>query len=148
MIEFTIETEIARPPAEVFAFATDPALLPRWQTNTVSAVPEGELPLRVGSLIREVHRAPGGKEMESVVEVAELKPDRVFALRMVEGALPLDARLTFEPLGTGTRLHFRVHGQPTGAARLAQPLLASALRRQFRKYCGELKRQLESAPPP
>lgn len=45
MIEFTIETEIGRPPAEVFAFATDPALLPRWQTNTVAAVPEDEGPL-------------------------------------------------------------------------------------------------------
>jgi len=144
MIEFTIETEIARPPAKVFAFATDPALLPRWQTNTVSAVPEEDGPLQVGSRIREVHRAPGGKEMESVVEVEELKPGHVFALRMVEGALPLDARLTFESVGTGTRLHFRVHGQPTGVARLAQPLLRPALRRQFRQNCAELKRQLEA----
>lgn len=67
---------------------------------------------------------------------------------MVAGALPLDARLTFEPVGTGTRLHFRVHGQPTGADRLAQPLLRPALRRQFRKYCAELKRQLEGTPRP
>lgn len=148
MIEFTIEIAIARPPDEVFAFATDPALLPRWQTNTVSAVPEQEGPLRVGSRIREVHEAPGGKKMESVVEVEELKPGRVFALRMVEGALPLDARLTFESVGSGTRLRFRVHGQPTGAARLAQPLLRPALRRQFRRNCAELKRQLEGGAPP
>jgi uncharacterized protein YndB with AHSA1/START domain len=148
MIEFTIEAEIARPPAAVFAFATDPALLPRWQTNTVSAVPEPEGPLRVGSRIREVHRAPGGKEMESVVEVEELKPGRVFALRMVEGALPLDARLTFESVGSGTRLHFRVHGQLTGAVRFAEPLLRSALKRQFRQNCAELKRQLERGAEP
>ena len=50
MIEFTIETEIARPPEEVFAFATDPALLPRWQTNTVSALPLDDGPLRVTDL--------------------------------------------------------------------------------------------------
>lgn len=148
MIDFTIETEIARAPAQVFAFATDPALLPRWQTNTVSAVPEDELPLRVGSRIREVHRAPGGKEMESVVEVEELKPGRVFALRMVEGALPLDARLTFESVGSGTRLRFRVHGRPSGLARLTQPLLRSTLQRQFRRNCAELKRQLEGGSSP
>ena len=148
MIEFTIETEIARPPEEVFAFATDPALLPRWQTNTVSALPLDDGPLRVGSRIREVHRAPGGKEMESVVEVEELRPGHVFALRMVEGALPLDARLTFESVAAGTRLHFRVHGQPTGIARLAQPLLRSTLRRQFERNCAELKRQLETGAGP
>jgi uncharacterized protein YndB with AHSA1/START domain len=145
MIDFTIETEIARTPAEVFAFATDPALLPLWQTNTVSAVPEEGLPLRVGSRIREVHRAPGGKEMESVVEVAELEPDRLFALHVVEGSLPLDARLGFEPAGAGTRLRFRVHGQPSGAARLAQPLLRRVLARQFRRDCEQLKRELEGA---
>lgn len=79
-----------------------------------------------------------------MVEVEELKPGHVFALRMVEGALPIDARLTFESIAGGTRLHFRVHGQPSGIARLAQPLLRSTLRRQFRQSCAELKRQLES----
>jgi uncharacterized protein YndB with AHSA1/START domain len=39
MIDFTIETEIERPPAEVFAYVTDPTKLATWQTNTVSAVP-------------------------------------------------------------------------------------------------------------
>ena len=33
MVDFTIETEIARPPGEVFAFVTDPAKLAVWQTN-------------------------------------------------------------------------------------------------------------------
>lgn len=145
MIDFTVETRIERPPGDVFAFATDPALLPRWQANTVSAVPEEDGPLGVGARIREVHRAPGGKEAASVVEVAELEPDRLFALHVVEGALPLDARLSFEPDGAGTRFRFRVHGQPRGAARLAQPLLRRVLRRQFGQDCERLKHELESA---
>jgi len=37
--------------------------------------------------LREVHRAPGGKQLASLVEVFEYEPDRVFALRMLEGAL-------------------------------------------------------------
>ncbi len=143
MIDFTIETEIARPPEEVFAFATDPAQLPRWQTNAVSAVPEEPGPLRVGSRLREVHRGPGGREIESLVEVSALEPDRAFALRMLEGPLPVDADLHFEPAGAGTRLRFRVHGQPGGAKRLLQPLLRLALKRQFRQHCEDLKRVLE-----
>ncbi len=145
MIDFTIDTEIERPPADVFAYATDPAKLATWQTNTVSAVPEPDGPLRVGSRIREVHRVPGGKEMPSLVEVSQLEPDRAFALRMVEGALPIHADMTFEPTERGTLVRFRAHGQPGGAMRIAQPLLRRTLRRQFHEHCATLKRVLESA---
>lgn len=72
MIDFTIEIEIARPPEQVFAYVTDPAKLPTWQTNTISAVPDG--PLRLGSMIREGHRGPRGRELASLVEVSELEP--------------------------------------------------------------------------
>ncbi len=37
MIDFTVETQIARPVHDVFAYATDPGRLADWQTNTVSA---------------------------------------------------------------------------------------------------------------
>jgi uncharacterized protein YndB with AHSA1/START domain len=144
MIDFTIETEIDRPVGDVFAHATDPAKLSTWQTNTVSAVQEGDGPIGVGTRLREVHRAPGGKEMTSVVEVAEYEPDRRFALKMVEGALPIHAQLSFEPVGSGTRMRFRSYGQPTGAMRLLQPILRRTLRRQFEQHCATLKQVLEA----
>jgi uncharacterized protein YndB with AHSA1/START domain len=143
MIEFTVETEIARPVAEVFAYATDPSKLATWQTNTVSAVAEQDGPLGLGTRLREVHRAPGGKQLASLVEVSEYEPDRTFALRMIEGALPIDARLTFEPTERGTRLRFAANGQPTGSMRLAQPLLRLTLKRQLTGYCATLQRVLE-----
>ncbi|HEX5853947.1 MAG TPA: SRPBCC family protein [Solirubrobacteraceae bacterium] len=143
MIEFTVETEIARPPSEVFAYVADPAKLSTWQTNTVSAVAEDDGPVRLGTRLREVHSAPGGKQMTSLVEVSEYEPDRVFALRMLEGALPIHARITFEPTALGTRVRFTAHGQPSGAMRLGQPLLRLVLKRQFAGYCATLKRVLE-----
>jgi uncharacterized protein YndB with AHSA1/START domain len=147
MIEFTVHTDIARPTAEVFAYVTDPAKLATWQTNTVSAVPQDDGPLRVGTRVREVHRAPGGKQLVSLVEVSEYEPDRAFGLRMVQGALPIDARITFEPTEQGTRVRFTAHGQPTGAMRLVQPILRHMLERQFTGYCATLKRVLETSPP-
>src|SRR5215207_5546005 len=119
MIDFTIETRIDRSPEEVFDYVTDPDKLATWQTNTVSAVPEDDGPLRVGSRLREIHRVPGGKQLESVVEISEYEPDRAFGLRVVEGT-PVHARLTFEPTERGTRLRFDGHGQLTGAMRLVQ----------------------------
>ena len=70
-----------------------------------------------------MHRAPGGKQLASLVEVSEYEPDRVFALRMLEGALPIHARITFESTKLGTRVQVDAHGQPSGPMRLAQPLI-------------------------
>lgn len=145
MIEFTIETDIARPVGEVFAYVTDPAKLSTWQTNTVSAVVEGDGPIGPGTRIREVHRGPGGRELASTVEVSELDPERTFALRMLDGPLPIHARITFETIaGGGTRMRFTAHGQPTGATRLLEPILRLALKRQFAKHCATLKGVLET----
>jgi uncharacterized protein YndB with AHSA1/START domain len=144
MIDFTIETHIDRPASEVFAYATDPGKLPTWQTNTVSSVVEGDGPLALGARLREVHRAPGGKELESLVEVSEFEPERVFALHVLEGT-PVHLRMTFSPEEEGTRVAFRAFGQLGGAMRLRQPVLGRVLKRQFTAQLAELRRVLESA---
>lgn len=61
MIEFSIETVIARAPEDVFAYVADPAKLSTWQTNTVSVTQEGDGPLGLGTRLREVHNAPAAK---------------------------------------------------------------------------------------
>ena len=142
MIDFTVETHIARPPHDVFAYATDPDKLTTWQTNTVSATRTDSGPYGVGSRLREVHRAPGGKELESIVEVVEYAPDRVFALEVREGT-PVHAHLTFDPADGGTRMRFRAHGSLSGPARLVEPLVGRMLRKQFTQQVTTLKDVLE-----
>jgi uncharacterized protein YndB with AHSA1/START domain len=143
MIDFTIETQIERPLQAVFDYVTDVQKLPSWQTNTVSAVPESVGPLALGTRIREVHRGPGGRQVESLVEVSEFEPGRLFALKMLEGSLPVDARIELREAGAGTLMRFTVQGRLSGAMRLAQPLLSLRLRRQFEQHCANLKRVLE-----
>jgi uncharacterized protein YndB with AHSA1/START domain len=146
MIDFTIETEIARPAREVFAYATDPACLDTWQTNTVSATREDDGPYGVGSRLREVHRAPGGKELESLLEVTEYAPDRAFALQVLEGT-PVHLNMTFDPTPSGgTLVRFRAHGGLEGPLKLMQPLVGRMLRKQFTEQVATLKRVLEEAP--
>jgi uncharacterized protein YndB with AHSA1/START domain len=147
MMQFTVQTEIARPPTEVFAYATDPRKLATWQTNTISAVAGDDRPLGLGTRVREVHRAPGGKQLTSLVEVSEYEPGRAFALRMLEGALPIHARMTFEPTEVGTRVQFDAYGRASGPMRLAEPFLRLTLKRQFAGYCATLKQVLETARP-
>lgn len=143
MIDFVVEREIARPPGEVFAYVVDATKLATWQRNTVSAEPDR--PMGLGTKIREVHRAPGGKRIATVVEVVEYEPDRVFGLRIVEG-LPVHGRMTFEAIETGTRFRFRVYSQPTGILRVAQPIMGAMLRWQFDQHCTNLKTALEASP--
>ena len=145
MIDFTLETHLDRSPTEVFDYITDPTRLPEWQTNTVSSVPEGDGPLGVGTRLREVHRAPGGKELPSVVEVSEYEPGSAFGLRVIEGT-PVHLRITLEPAEHGTQLRFRAFGQLTGATRFVQPLLARVLKRQFAGQLATLQTRLAYAP--
>ena len=143
MFEFVIEKDIERSPAEVFAYVTDPCKLATWQTNTVSAV--ADRPIGLGAKIREVHRAPGGKEIAALVEIVEYEPDRRFGMRITEGP-PVHGQITLEPARSGTRFRFRVYGQPTGMMRIAQPVMKAALRWQFARHCANLKAVLEAAP--
>jgi uncharacterized protein YndB with AHSA1/START domain len=142
MIEFTLITEIARTPREVFAVVTDPGQLPRWQPAVVEVETTPPGPLGTGSRMREV-REVRGKRLEQIVEVAELTEPTVFDLRVIEGPLPVHGDLRFEPSGTGTRLTLRAFGQPKGAMRLLTPLLNRGLKREFSKQYAALKSLLE-----
>jgi uncharacterized protein YndB with AHSA1/START domain len=143
MIEFSVEAEIARSVPEVFAYVTDPAKLPTWQEHTISLTREDDGPLGVGSRLREVHQV-GDEQIESVVEVTEFEPDRAFAVTMVDGPLPLDARVTFAPSAIGTLLCFEGRGEPNGAMKLASPLLGRTLKGHFAKHSKLLKDVLEA----
>jgi uncharacterized membrane protein len=144
MIRVEFPVEIERPVSEVFAYVTDPGRLAEWQTNVVSVTVDPPGPLRRGSRLREVRRAPLGRTVESLVEVSEHERDRRFALRMLEGPLPIHGAHDFSPTASGTRIDFVAWGEPTGAMRVVQPVLRAALRRQFRADYDRLARVLEA----
>ena len=78
------------------------------------------------------------------MEVAAYEPNARFDLRIVDGPLPIHADHTFTATdGGGTRVDFVAHGEPTGAMRLAQPVLRLVLKRQFSGYYRKLKERLE-----
>jgi uncharacterized protein YndB with AHSA1/START domain len=145
MIDFNVSIQIDRPVPDVFAYVTDPAKLSSWQANTVSVAVEDAAagPLAVGTRLRETHRAPGGRQVHSRVEVSELERDRRFALRILEGPLPVHGTFAFAPTGPGTRVELHAHGAPTGLMRLGEPLFGRVLRRPFGHDLARLKQVLE-----
>ncbi len=144
MIRFSFPIEIGRPVEDVFAYVTDPAKLPEWQTNTAEVEQITDGPVRVGTRLREVHMG-FGRRLEQVVEVAEYQPPRCFALKVLSGSLPIDGRWDFEPDAGGTRLTLTVEGRVAGWLRVLQPLVAVATRRQMLAHHRRLKRTLEGS---
>lgn len=144
MIDFTVAVEIDRQPSDVFAYVTDPTKLATWQRSTVAVVQETDGAIGVGTRLRETHRAPGGRRLDSLVEVTRFEPDRRFALRILDGPLPIDGSFAFTPTADGTRVEMRGTGAPTGFLRLAAPLLKQAMRRQFAGDLALLKSVIET----
>jgi uncharacterized protein YndB with AHSA1/START domain len=138
--------EIARRPDDVFSYATDFSHFPEWQGSVVSARPEGDAPLAVGSRAL-VTRRVGPRELPTTEEIIELNPPRTWAVRGV-GGLPVIAiaKGTIEPVDDGKRsrvtiaLQFEAHG----IGRLLVPLIVRRqARRQLPRNVQQLKEVLE-----
>ncbi len=131
--------EVARPPAEVFAFATDPTRFPEWQHDVVSVRMLGE------SRFTTTRRITGA-ERTMTQEITRNEPPRDWAARAIDGPVRAHATITVDPVDDGTRsrvtftLDFEGHG-------LGVPLLP-LVRRQAQKGAPNsyqnLKKLLES----
>jgi uncharacterized protein YndB with AHSA1/START domain len=144
VIAFDLTIDVARAPAAVFAYVTDPRNLPAWQgTAAVEQLTAG--PVAVGTRFRETHERMG-RRLESVTEVTAYEPDRRFAVRVAEGPVPIDGDWRFAPADGGTRIDFSASVQLSGAMRVLRQLIARAVRRQMRRDHERLKQLLESQP--
>ncbi len=145
-VDVTTETVIARPRAEVAAFASDPANATRWYRNVESMEWKSPPPLAVGSRIAFVARFLG-RRLAYTYEVRELVPGARFVMATAEGPFPMETTYSWSDVPEGatlTRLLNR--GQPAGFARIAAPMMAAAMRRANRADLECLRRLLEDPP--
>ena len=143
-VDVLTETVIDRPPAEVAAYAGDPANAPRWYVNIEGAEWETPPPLAVGSRVAFVARFLG-RRMAYTYEVAEFVSGERLVMRTAEGPFPMETTYTWQPTADGgTRMRLRNRGTPSGFSRLVAPFIAGAMRRANTKDLALLKRLLES----
>jgi uncharacterized membrane protein len=142
-IDVTAETTIAAPRHEVATYAMDHRNDPVW----IGAVSESELlgepPIVEGSRVR---RAASflGKRIEYVNEVERLELGSLMVMRSVRGPFPMRVTYGFEDDGGGgTRTRVRVEGDAKPAYRLAEPLMARAVKRAIWADVRRLKSELE-----
>src|SRR4051795_5137643 len=138
---------VRRPPDDVFAFMVDPGNLKRWQPSKLSVEPLTEGPPRQGYRVKERTKM-GLRTWDQVVEFTEFEPGRAFTTHIVEGAVPVDGRWTFEDDGAGgSRVHFVADGELTGVSRLLAPVIRRGVARSFRPYHELLAAQVEATAP-
>jgi uncharacterized membrane protein len=144
-VDVLTEIVIARPKAEVSAFAVNPNNAPLWYVNIKSVQWKSQPPLRVGSRIAFVAHFLG-RELAYTYEVTEHVPQERFVMRTAEGPFPMETTYSWEsPPHGGTRMTLRNLGTPSGFSRLLAPFMAAAMRNANRKDLMRLKAILERA---
>jgi len=134
-ISFETDLLIARPADEVFAYVADPRRFPEWN----SAV-ESVAATRDGYVMRR--RLPGGAATNGL-EVVERDAPGAFTIRTTSGPTPFVYRYRFEPTGGGTVVRLAAEVVLSGAAALAGPLAARAIRRGVDANLATLRAILE-----
>ena len=142
-VDVTTWTDIARPRAEVAAFAADPDTAPRWYENIDSVRWETAPPVAVGSRVAFVARFLG-RRLTYTYEVRDLVPGERLVMSTAEGPFPMETIYTWADVDGGTRMTLRNRGEPAGLTKLAAPAVAAAMRRANRKDLAQLKRVLEA----
>jgi carbon monoxide dehydrogenase subunit G len=142
-MRYALDVEIARPPADVWAYLADPTHLPEWQADVeeVRDAPSDALP--VGATFTEV-RSFLGKRAESTLEVTAAEPGREFSLRTIAGPVQVSIRHVLEPAGEGTRLSVEAEADAGKLVGLGGPLLRRAAERRARGDFDRLKSVLEA----
>jgi hypothetical protein len=136
-VDVTARVHVAREPAAVAAYMTDPANDPQWIGGLREAELLGEAPIAVGSLVRRVAYFLR-RRVEYVNEIVALDAG-MLDMRSVQAPFPMHITYRFEPAaGGGTDVSNHVRG---GGPRLFNPLV----RRNVRRDLERLRDLLESS---
>lgn len=141
-VETTIE--IARPRAEVAAFAADPDNVSAWYRSISRVDWLTERPLQVGTRLAFAAEFLG-RRMAYTYEVVDHEPGERLVMRTADGPFPMETTYVWvDGAGGATVMALRNRGRPAGFSAVAAPVMAAAVRRRNRGDLERLKAVLES----
>src|ERR1700674_5884503 len=119
MVNVEIPVNIDRPVEEVFAYLSDVARIPEWNSMVDEVVPS-DTPLQVGSTAHIKMRLLG-RRIEATMEVMELESNRRVVVK-TGAPISVTDTYTFEALGENrSRLIYLSGGETKGFFQLADP---------------------------
>jgi hypothetical protein len=144
-VDVVSEIEIARPRAEVAAFASDVGNATLWYENIKAVEWETAPPLAVGSRVAFVAEFLG-RRLAYTYEIREFVAGERLTMSTAQGPFPMETTYTWSDVDVDavtTRMTLRNRGEPEGFKRLAAPLLERAMRRANAKDLQRLKQLVE-----
>ena len=143
-VDVVTETEIARPRAEVAAYASDPDNATAWYENIKGVDWRTPKPLAVGTRVAFVASFMG-RRLAYTYEIRELVPGERLVMSTAQGPFPMETTYTWEDADSGaTRMTLRNRGEPSGFAKVSAPLMTRAMRRANEADLRRLKELLEA----
>lgn len=143
-VDVLTEIEIARPRADVAAFAMDPDNATQWYRNIKQVEWKTPKPLQVGSRLAFIAQFLG-RTIAYTYEVVEMAPGDRFVMATSEGPFAMETTYSWTDTGgEGTKMTLRNRGRPSGFGKVAAPMMTTAMRRANAKDLACLKQILES----
>lgn len=134
MSPIVTSAEIARPAAEVFAYATNPARFSEWQKGVVDGhmdgLADGSQTPAVGAKCVTTRRI-GGANRPSTSELVRIDPPKAWGVRGTDGPIRAAVDVLVEPL-TDSRCRLTISVDFTGRG-IGKVLVPLMVRREARK---------------
>ena len=143
MVTVEASAVINRPIDEVFAFVSNFANHPQWEGNFLEGKRLTPDPVGVGTRYQCVLKVPG-QRVVSLIDITEYEPNQSIGFR---GDQPAQAkpvgRMTFEAVGSGTKVTLLPRPEFGGIFKLLEPLMAGYIKRSNVEHLRTLKSLLE-----
>lgn len=136
---------IDRPIEVVFDYVADQTREPEYNPEMLSSVRLTDGPIGVGTKFHAVMRSEK-RELPMDIEVTEYqRPHRIVSHTDVK-PMAIDGAVSFEAIGSATRMTWDWDVQTHGLLRLAGPMITRIGRKQEERIWEGLKTRLESMP--
>lgn len=143
MVRVEVDTTINRPVEEVFAYASDIDRQPEWVSPLTDSRKTSSGPTDVGTTYQQTAKFLG-RRMDMNCEITGYEPPSLYAFRAKNGPMHMEMRFTLTPEGPdSTRVTQVVEGESAGFFKLADPILARTMKKQFVADLETLKTMLE-----
>jgi hypothetical protein len=138
-------TEVDRPAADVFAYATDPTHFSEWQKGVVDGRMDGPDTRAVGARCLTTRRI-GGANRQSISELAHSDPPRTWSVRGIDGPIRAAVDVTVEPITERrSRVTIAVDFAGHGIGKVLVPLVVRReARNEMPANLAALKQRLET----
>lgn len=147
MIEFEVSVDIDAPVGEVFGYSANNENDAEWMGPVTKVEKTSEGPTGVGSTFVNYVQFMG-KTFDDSHEVVEYQANERMKIVQRTGPVPFTTTYLYQSIERGTRFSLLIEAETKGLFKVAKPVMARQLKKQFENDLQTLKTLLEQKQAP